>query len=538
MSNPYETCLANGYAYDAATLAACLSDQVQTSSSSMRQALGNPTQASNLDHSNNGGVGFLVFVATLVFFMQAGFAMICAGSVRRKNVQNTTLKNLLDVCGAAIAFYCVGYAFAFGDEKQQGITFIGSGNFLLLDMTDDETGIAYTQWLFQFAFAATSATIVAGTLAERCQMNAYLMYSMALTGFVYPVIAHAIWSQNGFLHYTIENPLFGVGMIDFAGSGVVHVTGGFTALIATKLLGARKGRFHDERGEELEEPKAFPGHSKSLQMLGTFILWFGWFGFNGGSAVRSDGSFNPAVVATSVVNTTLSGAVSGIVALFVNLIITERQTGEPHYNLSYAMNGCLAGLAAITGSCGIVEPWSAIVIGFVSGLFFLASSVALLYFHLDDAVDAIPVHLSGGAWGVIATGLFASPTGLRRFFEVEVADHVGFFYSFSHPSGVDFALLGCQIIGLLFIIAWVTVIMFPFFVLLNYLGMLRADSLEEIVGLDVSYHGWTPAVADDVTQRDLDAYSRQAKIRNRFSRHSASQEDAQEQDNEGVDRFE
>jgi len=200
------------------------------------------------------------------------------------------------------------------------------------------------------------------------------------------------------------------------------------------------------------------------------------------------------------------------------------------------MNGCLAGLAGITGSCGVVEPYSAIIIGSISGLLFLGCSIMLLRFRLDDAVDAIPVHLAGGAWGVIATGLFASPTGMRRYFGVDYAEHVGLFYSFGRGEP-DGALFGCQVVGLLFILAWVSVIMFPFFVMLNYFGLLRADSLEEIVGLDVSYHGWTPAEADDVTQRDIDAYTRQSKLRNRFSRHSNSIED-DEADNEGVDRFE
>lgn len=244
-------------------------------------------------------------------------------------------------------------------------------------------------------------------------------------------------------------------------------------------------------------------------MLGTFILWFGWYGFNAGSAVQSDGTFSPAVVAVAAVNTTLCSSMSGITSLFTNLFITERRTGEPHYNLCYAMNGCLAGLAAIAGryvyiyynscfqetcdfsliinhcSCGIVEPWAALVIGFVSGLLFLATSNLLVYFRLDDAVDAIPVHLAGGGWGVIATGLFASPTGIQRHFNVEYAEHVGLFYSFGRGSASG-NLLGCQVIGLLCIIAWVASIMFPFFVILNYLGLLRADSLEELVGLDIS----------------------------------------------------
>ena len=210
-----------------------------------------------------GGVDtfFLVYSASLVFFMQAGFAMLCAGAVQKKNVQNTMLKNLLDACGAALGFYSVGYAFAYGGSFEGGkTTFIGNTNFFLMGVDD------YVFWLFQFAFAATSATIVAGTLAERCQMTAYLCYSVMLSGFVYPVIVHAVWSHTGFLSPRNVNPLFGVGMIDFAGSGVVHMTGGITAFIAAKILGARKGRFYDERGNKLTKPKSFPGHSIALQV--------------------------------------------------------------------------------------------------------------------------------------------------------------------------------------------------------------------------------------------------------------------------------
>ena len=190
--------------------------------------------------------------------------MLCAGCVQLKNVQNSMLKNLLDACGAALGFYTIGYAFAYGgmDPTDPKKTFIGTENFFLVGVDD------YMFWLFQFAFAASSATIVAGTLAERCQMAAYLCYSIALTGFVYPVVAHSIWSPQGFLSAHAVHPLWGVGVIDFAGSLVVHLTGGATALVATYLLGPRRGRFYDYRGEPLETPKEFPGHSVALQMLG------------------------------------------------------------------------------------------------------------------------------------------------------------------------------------------------------------------------------------------------------------------------------
>ena len=216
--------------------------------------------------SNLHFVSFLRGTIALVFFMQAGFAMLCAGAVRKKNVQNTMLKNLLDACGAALAFFVIGYAFAFGgDDPSSGHkTFIGTSNFFLMDVDD----LAF--WLFQYAFSAASATIVAGTLAERCQMVAYLCYSIMLGGFVYPVVAHSVWSIQGFLSFASPDPLWGVGMVDFAGSGVVHLTGGTTALFATMILGPRRGRFHDDTGRKLKKPKEFPGHSVALQVCFRF----------------------------------------------------------------------------------------------------------------------------------------------------------------------------------------------------------------------------------------------------------------------------
>lgn len=188
---------------------------------------------------------------------------------------STMLKNLLDACGAAAAFFLVGYAFAFGGQDEtEGTTFIGHANFLLISKPG-QTPVDPAFFFFEWAFSATSVTIVAGTLAERCQMTAYLCYSLYLTGFVYPVVAHAVWSSNGFLSSANPSPLLGYGAIDFSGSGVVHLTGGTTALIATYILGARKGRFTDSRGRKLAEPRTFQGHSMALQLMGTMILWFG-----------------------------------------------------------------------------------------------------------------------------------------------------------------------------------------------------------------------------------------------------------------------
>jgi len=379
------------------------------------------------------------------------------------------------------------------------------------------------------------ATIVAGTMAERCQMSSYLLYSMTLTGFVYPVIVHSIWSENGFLSRSAEDPLWGIGMVDYAGSGVVHTTGGLTALIASIILGPRKGRFYDDRGEKLETPTAFPGHSKSLQMLGTFILWFGWYGFNAGSALDIASDLKPLVVATAVVNTTLSAASSGITALFLNLFLVERETGEAQYNLLYAMNGCLSGLVAVTGSCAIIEPWAAVLIGFIAGLIYLGTSKLLVRWCIDDAVDAIPVHLANGIWGVISVGLFANERGLSNYFAVDYVEHLGWFYSWGRSSG-DATLLACQVVGLLFIIGWVSAIMGPFFFILNYMGILRADSLDEIVGLDVSYHGFQSSNTDDVNPEWLQLYQKRQSEKGRRIRLSG-RDDGEDDDQSNIDKF-
>ncbi|GMI30131.1 hypothetical protein TeGR_g3232, partial [Tetraparma gracilis] len=218
---------------------------------------------------------FVVTSGALVFLMQAGFAMLCAGSIREKNVRNILLKNMLDAAVGAVVYFLIGFAFAYGD----GGVFIGSNQFAL-GMLDPNM---YATWFFQWAFAATAATIVAGTVAERCKMEAYLCYSVFLTGFVYPVVTRAVWDVRGWLSAFVtvgsggfqDYPLFGVGMVDFAGSGVVHLTGGTVALVAAIILGPRIGRFTDEQGNKLKTPGDMPGHSVSLQVLGTFILWFG-----------------------------------------------------------------------------------------------------------------------------------------------------------------------------------------------------------------------------------------------------------------------
>lgn len=248
---------------------ATCSELFQGDSDGMLQCITTSFQEELAERDHQSTEWLLVIAGSLVFFMQAGFAMLCAGCVRKKNVQNTMLKNLLDTCGAGIAWYLAGYAFAFGEDDSNKTTIFGTANFFSRGNVDPAF------WFFQYAFSAAAVTIVAGTLAERCQMTAYLLYSLFLTGFVYPVVVHAMWSSNGLLSGLRDDPVGGVGVVDFAGSGVIHLTGGTTALIATKILGPRQGRFYDREGKELSEPKVIQGHSIALQLMGTMVLWFG-----------------------------------------------------------------------------------------------------------------------------------------------------------------------------------------------------------------------------------------------------------------------
>jgi Amt family ammonium transporter len=441
--------------------------------------------------------------------MQTGFAMLCAGSVRQKNVKNIMLKNLLDACGGAIGFYVCGFGFAYGGDDTDDKTFIGNSYFGLKDYSD------YATFFFQFAFAATAATIVAGTVAERCKMSAYLCYSLFLTGFVYPVVVHSIWSGNGYLTAFrpdgADDQFRGVGVVDFAGSGVVHLVGGCTALIAAIILGPRKGRFYDEDGNPLEEPATFQPHSVALQILGTFILWFGWYGFNPGSALAISDASIAGVAALCAVTTTMAAAAGCVTAMFTDSIIEGFKTGETTYDLSMAMNGCLSGLVAVTAGTSVVTPWAALIIGSIGGLVYIGMSKLLIKLRIDDAVDAIPVHFANGIWGVIAVGLFANG-GLMEPAGYNPA-HEGIFYSWG-GGGSDANLLLVQICAVLWILGWVTVLMTPFFMMLNAAGMFRVDVLEEEVGLDISHHR---GAAYDLTGASKDHIEELMEVR--ASRH-------------------
>jgi len=461
----FETCSAKFGSDELDKLLSCISDQ----------------HTDNLGDLADGLDSFyLIFAGALVFFMQTGFAMLCAGSIRSKNVKNVLLWNLLDSCGGGIAFWITGYAFAYGgDEATSNKTFVGNTNFFMIGEID------HAFWFFQFAFACALSSIVAGTIAERTQMKGYLFYSFFLVGFAYPVVAHAFWSTHGFLSNVNDEPLWGSGAIDFAGSGPVHMMGGVTALMAAIVLGPRLGRFYDENGAPLDTPVDIPGHSTPLAILGTFALWFGWYGFNPGSTFGVSSKDAGEVAALVAVNTTLAACSGALSAMFTSTWMDYRSTGLHTYDVAYTMNGLLTGLVAITAGCAAVETWAAVVIGIVAGWVYLAASKLLIKLRIDDAVDAIPVHLFGGAWGLIAAGLFSTPDLMEKAYGQ--SDHVGWFYEFGRGSG-DFTLLGVQLVGILCITGWTVALMYPFFFVLNYFGSLRVDPLEEEAGMDISRH--------------------------------------------------
>ena len=298
-------------------------------------------------------------------------------------------------------------------------------------------------------------------------------------------VSRAFWSIQGFLSVTAAEPLWGAGAIDLAGSGPVHLTGGVAALAAALIIGPRLGRFYDRDGNVLDPPAEIPPHSVALQFLGTFALWFGWYGFNPASVLVTNTTELGTVVSLVAVNTTLSACAGALSALFTSTLFDYWSTGIHTYDAVYTMNGCLTGLVAITGAAATVQPWAAIIIGVIGGWGYLGMSKLLIKWKIDDAVDAIPVHMIGGTWGVIATGLFSAPA-LMSAFGIQT-EHVGWFYSFARGSG-DFTLLGCQLVSIVFVYAWTFSTMGAFFMGMKYMGQLRVDELEEEVGMDISRH--------------------------------------------------
>lgn len=415
---------------------------------------------------------YLLICGCLVMIMQAGFAMLEAGSIRSINVRNVLFKNIADACIGGVIFYLFGFGLAYGGSEDGGFagSSKGDGKYSFAFRVDDSgdsasKGYAWISYFFQWCFAAAATTIVSGGVTGRIRLSAYLAYSVLLTGFVYPVIVHWVWDTEGWISAFNEDHLNG-GMIDFAGSGVVHMTGGVAALVGAVAAGARIGRFDDAPDGD----HSFKQHSAPLQVLGTFLLWFGWYGFNCGSTLAIVGQGETA--ARVAVTTTLA-AVGGATG---SLLLVKTVDGQ--WDVGAMCNGLLAGLVSITAGCATVEVWAALLIGTLGGFVVVGVSKLLEeYFKVDDPLDAFAVHGACGAWGCIAVGLFTTED-----YGFNMDGNYGLFYS------GDFHLLGVQLLGVVVQIAWVTLTTGLLFGTLAYFGVLRVAEDEEMAGLDIIEH--------------------------------------------------
>ena len=408
------------------------------------------------------GVWFLIGAA-LVFFMQAGFAMVETGFTRAKNAGNIIMKNLMDFCIGTVVFVLLGFGLMMAEDYVFGL--VGVPN---LDIFTDFGGFIKenaSSFVFNLVFCATAATIVSGAMAERTKFISYCIYSGVISLVVYPIEAGWVWNSQGWLAQW--------GFHDFAGSAAIHSVGGLTALIGAIMVGPRLGKYVKDKAGKATKVNAIPGHSITLGALGCFILWFGWYGFNGAAAW--DG--------TSLASIFLTTTIAPAVATCTTMIFTWIKNGKP--DVSMCLNASLAGLVGITAGCDALDAIGATVVGVVSGILVVVAVEFLdLKLHIDDPVGAVGVHLVNGVWGTLAVGLLANPeapAGLN-----------GLFYTGSA------VLLGKQTVGILAILAWTAVTMTIAFLIIKKTVGLRVSAEEEIKGLDSTEHGLPSAYADFV----------------------------------------
>ena len=403
-----------------------------------------------------------LMAAFLVFFMQAGFAFLGAGLIRAKNVANYMTKSFMDFAIAALSFWAFGFALMFGGGGyiglDEGNSFIGYSGFFLTGDSYDVSTIML--WIFQMVFAATAATIVAGAMAERTRTQAYLAYAFVLGALIYPIYGHWMWG-GGWLGNDLNLGGIDANAVDFAGSGVVHAVGGLVALAGAWVVGPRIGKFNPDGSSNV-----LPGHNIPFVIIGTFILFFGWFGFNAGSTLAAT-DLRIAVIAT---NTLLAGAAGAVVALYYSIV----RTGKADIRL--ACNGTLAGLVGITAPCAFVEPWAAVIIGAVAAPVMMGSVWFVeRVLKVDDPVGAVSVHGAAGLWGLLAVGVFADGKygGVSGLVD-----------------GSAWQLLA-QLIDVGVVTAWALATGFALFLMLKYTMGIRASREDELEGLDMSEHGIT-----------------------------------------------
>ena len=404
--------------------------------------------------------------AALVFWMQAGFAMVETGFTRAKNAGNIIMKNLMDFCIGTVVFSLLGYALMMGEDTLFGL--LGKPNLdlflhfkeFIAAPAEGFTNASY--FVFNLVFCATTATIVSGAMAERTKFSAYCVYSGVISLVIYPIEAHWIWG-GGWLSQ--------IGFHDYAGSCAIHMVGGIAALIGAIILGPRIGKYVTDKNGKVTKVNAIPGHSIPLGALGVFILWLGWYGFNGAAAT------SPSELSSIFLTTTIAPAI----ATCTTMIYTWIKNGKP--DVSMCLNASLAGLVGITAGCDALDAFGSAIVGVVSGILVVIIVEFLdLKLHIDDPVGAVGVHCANGIWGTIAVGLLANPNapaGLK-----------GLLYT------GDFRQLGLQFLGFISVAAWAAVTMTLFFLLLKKMNFLRAEPADELAGLDGSEHGLPSAYAD------------------------------------------
>lgn len=413
------------------------------------------------------GIWFLIGAA-LVFFMQAGFAMVETGFTRAKNAGNIIMKNLMDFCIGTVMFILIGFGLLLGEDVAGLIGKPGFDIFTTYDNFD------FSAFVFNLVFCATTATIVSGAMAERTKFLSYCIYSAVISGLIYPIEAHWIWG-GGWLAQ--------MGFHDFAGSCAIHMVGGISALIGAKLLGPRIGKFTTDKDGKVVKVKAIPGHSLTIGALGCFILWFGWYGFNGAAATTGP------QLGSIFLTTTVAPAVATVVCM----IFTWIKYGKP--DVSMCLNASLAGLVGITAGCDVMDCFGAVMVGLVAGLL-VPFGVWLLDYvlHIDDPVGAVAVHCMNGIWGTLAVGLFATSKAPECTVD-------GLFY------GGGFALLGTQALGVLTVGVWTAITITITFLIIKATNGLRVSAHEEVVGLDIEEHGIESSYSGFVMAVDTEAYA-------------------------------
>ena len=411
------------------------------------------------------GIWFLAGAA-LVFWMQAGFAMVESGFARAKNAGNIIMKNLMDFCIGTVVFVVLGYGLMFGTNAAGG--FLGIPDYTIFT---DYSDFDWSVFVFNLVFCATTATIVSGAMAERTKFLSYCVYSAVISAVIYPIEAHWTWGGGW---------LAGIGFHDFAGSNCIHMVGGISALIGAWVLGPRIGKFVRDKNGDVVKVNAFPGHNIPLGALGVFILWLGWYGFNGAAATGLD------QLGSIFVTTTIAPAIATVTCM----VFTWFQFGKP--DVSMCLNASLAGLVAITAPCDVTDALGAAIIGAVAGLLVVFGVWILDHvLRIDDPVGAVAVHMLNGIWGTIAVGLFAT-TSAPGYSIADANGNVmtGLFY------GGGFKLLGIQLTGMCATALWTAVTIYITFYVIKATLELRASAEEEITGLDATEHGLASAYGD------------------------------------------